>query len=65
MRSSYLSNQFPITPRADRTPPTWTPSLFHLSCPWKMDTDVHRTSPSFVKPTVPFTWKTLASALFV
>ena len=57
----HLSNQFPITPRADRGPPICTPSLFHLSCPWKIDTDVHLTSPSLVKPTVPFEVKSLAS----
>lgn len=33
----YFSNQFPTTPRADRRPPIWIPSLFHLSCPLKME----------------------------
>ena len=30
-----------------------------------MDTDVHRTSPSLVKPTVPFEEKSLASVTFI
>lgn len=30
-----------------------------------MDTDVHRTSPSLVKPTVPFEEKSLASVPFI
>ena len=39
---SYLSNQFPSTPLAERSPPTWMPSDRHRSSPWKMENVVHR-----------------------
>lgn len=52
-RRHYLSNQYPNTPLADCTPPTWMPSLRQRSSPWKMDQVVQRTSPSGVSLTVP------------
>jgi len=50
---SYLSNQFPRTPLAERSPPTWIPSDRHRSSPWKMENVVHRIWPSGVCRTVP------------
>ena len=50
---SYLSNQFPSTPLAERSPPTCTPSDRHRSSPWKIEKVVHRIWPSGVCRTVP------------
>lgn len=49
---AYLSNQFPTT-LLDLSPPTWMPSLRHLSWPLKIEWLVQRTSPSLVRRTLP------------
>lgn len=52
VKGTYLSNQFDTTLH-DLSPPSWIPSLRHLSWPPKREKVVQRTSPSLVRRTLP------------